>query len=428
MFQGFRHLLPFASVARYTRFVTTIEQHVFSVSELNRTAKSLLEGELGEIWVRGEISELKRAASGHVYFTLKDETGEISAVRFRSRTAVLPMQGIESGSAVLAFGRLTIYEPRGRYQLVASLIQPIGAGALQLAFEQLKKKLDQEGLFAPDRKLPLPGFPQTIGVITSSSGAAFRDILAVLRRRWPLIRVVLFPSAVQGEASLRELPEAVDRAIRFSKAGVPLDLLILGRGGGSAEDLSAFNAEPLARAVHACPIPVVSAVGHEIDFSITDFVADARAATPTAAAELVAPDALEINESVRLSVLRIQRAIGLRHMQCAERLAADARGALLRNPARRFETLEQRLDQQTTRLPRAIVQRWTERRTAVHHLEEILRLSDPKLPLQRGYSLTFAAGSSRPLREAASVEPGTKIETHLAAGRLLSHVEEVTPE
>ena len=408
--------------------MTTIEQHVYSVSELNRTAKSLLEGELGEIWVRGEISEVKRAASGHVYFTLKDETGEISAVRFRGRTAVLPMQGIESGSAVLAFGRLTIYEPRGRYQLVASLIQPIGAGAFQLAFEQLKKKLDKEGLFAPEHKMPLPRFPDRIGVITSSSGAAFRDILAVLRRRWPLIRVVLFPSAVQGEAALKDLPEAVERAIRFSEEGMPLDVLILGRGGGSAEDLAAFNAEPLARAVHACPIPVVSAVGHEIDFSIADLVADARAATPTAAAELVAPSALDIRETVTLSLLRMQRAIEVRHAQCAEQLAADARVALMRNPARHLETLEQRLDQQTTRLPHAIVRRWTERRTAGRHLEEILRLSDPKLPLQRGYSLTFASGSSRPLREATAVEPGTKIETHLAAGRLLSHVEEVTPE
>ena len=408
--------------------MTTIEQHVYSVTELNRTAKSMLEDELGEIWVRGEISEIKRAASGHVYFTLKDETGEISAVQFRSRTAVLPMQGIEQGAAVLAFGRLTIYEPRGRYQLVATLIQPVGTGALQLAFEQLKRKLDQEGLFAHEHKQPLPRFPRTIGVITSSSGAAIRDIVSVLERRWPLASVYLFPSAVQGEASLSELPSAVERAVRFSQDATPLNLLILARGGGSAEDLAAFNGEALARAVYACPIPIVSAVGHEIDFAISDFVADCRAATPTAAAELSTPNAGELGDSVASCVARMHRGITTRLVRCRDRLTSDARTALLRDPARRLETLEQRLDQQMARLPRAAAQRWKERLTLARHLEEILRLSDPRLPLKRGYSLTFAAGSLRPLCDATSVAPGDRIETQLAGGRLTSHVEEVMPE
>ena len=408
--------------------MTTNEQHVYSVTELNRTAKTLLEGKLGEIWVRGEVSELKRAASGHVYFTLKDETGEISGVRFRSRTAVLPMQGIEQGGAILAFGRLTIYEPRGRYQLVATLIQPIGAGALQLAFEQLKRKLEQEGLFAAEHKQSLPRFPLTIGVITSSSGAAIRDIASVLERRWPLSSVVLFPSTVQGEAALAELPRAVERAARFSQESTPLDLLILGRGGGSAEDLAAFNGEALARAIHACPIPVVSAVGHEIDFTISDFVADRRAATPTAAAELSTPNTAELAESIASDVSRMRRGIESRLEGCRGRLDSDARTVLLRDPGRRLETLEQRLDQQMARIPRAAILRWKERRTSARHLEEVLRLSDPRLPLQRGYSLTFARGSSRPLRDASDVAPGEMIETQLATGRLTANVEEVIPE
>jgi len=428
VFQGFRRLLSFEMRARYTPFVTTIEQHVYSVSELNRTAKSLLEGQLGEIWVRGEISELTRAASGHVYFTLKDETCEVSGVRFRSRTAVLPMHDIQEGTTVLAFGRLTVYEPRGRYQLVASLVQPLGAGALQLAFEKLKKQLDQEGLFAPEHKKPIPRFPNTIGVITSSSGAAIRDIVSVLQRRWPQAAVFLFPSAVQGEAALQELPAAIERAIRFSESSTPLDLLILGRGGGSAEDLAAFNAEVLARTVYACPIPIVSAVGHEIDFSISDFVADTRAATPTAAAELVTPSAEDIGAGL-LSILdRLRRAIELRRSRLVDRLDSNLRIVLTRDPARRLETLEQRLDQQTAHLPRSMSRRWSDRLTDAVHLEEILRLSDPRLPLRRGYSLTFSAGSKSPLREAASMAPGEQIETHLAAGRLLSRVEEVTPE
>jgi len=403
-------------------------QHVYTVSELNRSARDLLESRFGELWVKGEISDLKRAASGHLYFTLKDEDGELNAVRFRSRSVLLGNAAVETGTVVLAFGKLTIYEPRGRYQFVATLIQPVSTGALRLAFEQLKSKLQEEGLFAPERKLPIPEFPERIGVITSPSGAAIRDVVSILKRRWPFVAVVLFPSSVQGEAAPVELCDALDRAVRFSEEVGQLDSLIIGRGGGSAEDLAAFNDEHLARAISDCPIPVVCAVGHEIDFSIADFVSDLRAPTPSAAAELAVPNRAEIASRVDAAGSRMTRAINSALRTRHSTLRSHLRGYLFRLPQRRLETLEQRLDLQIGSALRGIRDVWTARRRAASHVEEVLRLSNPDLPLQRGYSLTFSAGSVAPLRDAASVSRGEKLETRLAVGRLTSRVEEVNPE
>ena len=403
-------------------------QHVYTVTELNRSARELLETHFGELWVKGEVSNLKRAPSGHLYFTLKDEAGEVSAVRFRSRTPLLPDTDIESGTVVLAFGKLTIYEPRGRYQFVATLIQPVSAGALRLAFERLKQKLQEEGLFSPDHKVPIPAFPERIGVITSPSGAAIRDILSVFHRRWPSVAVVLFPSSVQGDAAPAELRDAVDRAVRFSRDVAPLDTLIIGRGGGSAEDLAAFNDEGLARAIFDCPIPILSGIGHEIDFSIADFVGDQRAPTPSAAAELAVPSHSEVVSWLTSAGSRMNHAVGsaLHARQSALRL--QLRGYLFQVPERRVETLEQRLDLQLGAAVRGITSAWNIRSRAARHLGEVLRLSDPDLPLRRGYSLTFSAGSSRPLRNASSVSYGETIETRLGVGRLTSRVEEVNRE
>ncbi len=403
-------------------------QHVYTVSELNRSARDLLEARFGELWVKGEISDLKRAASGHLYFTLKDEDGELSAVRFRSRSPLLADTAVESGTVVLAFGKLTIYEPRGRYQFVATLIQPVSTGALRLAFDRLKEKLQKEGLFAPEHKLPIPAFPDRIGVITSPSGAAIRDVVSILERRWPSVAVVLFPSSVQGDAAPAELRDAVERAVRFSHDVATLDTLIIGRGGGSAEDLAAFNDEALARAIFDCPIPIVSAVGHEIDFSIADFVADLRAPTPSSAAELAVPNRAEVVARLDGAASRTTRAIDSALRARRSSLRSHLRGYLFRVPQRRLETLEQRLDLQLSAAVRGITNVWTARRRAASHAEEVLRLSNPELPLRRGYSLTFAAGSSRPLRDAACVSEGDEIETRLAAGRLTSRVEEVNPE
>ncbi len=403
-------------------------QHVYSVSELNRSARELLETHFDEVWVKGEISDLKRAPSGHLYFTLKDESGELSAVRFRSRSGLLADPNIDVGTVVLAFGKLTVYEPRGRYQFVASLIQPVSAGALRLAFERLKEKLEAEGLFSLEHKLPIPAFPERIGVITSPSGAAIRDIVSVLARRWPYVDVILFPSTVQGETSPAELCDALDRAVQYDRIVAPIDTLILGRGGGSAEDLAAFNDERLARAIFDCPIPILSAVGHEIDFTIADFVADRRAPTPASAAELAVPDRSEVIASLAATGSRLVRMVSttLRSQQLA--LRAQLRGYLFDLPKRRVETLEQRLDLQLVATIRGITSLWNERRQAAAHAEEVLRLTNPDLPLQRGYSLTFVAGGSEPLRDASELSEGEKIETRLARGRIGSRVEEVNPE
>jgi len=401
-------------------------RHVFTVSELNTAARTALEQGIGPIWVQGEVSDLTRAPSGHLYFTLKDENSQLSAVRFKSRTSLLAPVTIEPGTVVLAQGTLTIYEPRGRYQFIVSILQPIGAGAIQRAFEQLKRKLHKEGLFDSETKSPLPEIPRSIGVITSPKGAALRDIQSVLERRWPHVRVFLFPSTVQGEAAPGELRTALDCAIRFSQSTHPLDVLILARGGGSAEDLVAFNDEALARDLYACPIPVISAVGHEIDFSISDFVADRRAPTPSSAAELAVPDRAEILGAVSTSLHRIQRQIRTLWKGRFDefRLCADA--CLLRSPQRRFDTYEQRLDLGLSATLRNMFIQLKARQEESRHWTEILRLSDPTLPLQRGYSLTYRQGETHPLRSVADLEVGESIETRLSVGRLVSHVKEVS--
>ena len=404
------------------------EEHVFTVSELNRSAREALESGFGEVWLKGEVSELKRAASGHLYFTLKDENSEISAARFKSRSAALAPVTVETGMLVLAFGKLTVYEPRGRYQFIASLLQPLGEGALQAAIERLKARLQAEGLFDAVHKKPIPQFPRRIGVITSPSGAAFRDIRSVLSRRWPVAEVYLFPATVQGESAPSDLVSALDLAIRFSESGRSLDVLILGRGGGSAEDLSAFSDEGVARAVFACPLPIVSAVGHEIDFAISDFVADLRAPTPAAAAELIVPDRQDLAEALEARAGRLARGVAARLSIQSERLRTNLRGYLFRIPGRRVETLSQRFDGLVEDLSREMSHAFTTRVQRLGRLADVLRLTDPGWPLRRGYSLTFFKGSGQALRASSEVAPGSEIETRLGSGRLHSRVEEVIDE
>lgn len=403
-------------------------RHVFTVSELNTAARTALEQEIGTIWVQGEVSDLTRAPSGHLYFTLKDDNSELSAVRFKSRTSLLAPVTIEPGIVVLAQGTLTVYEPRGRYQFIVSILQPVGAGAIQRAFELLKKRLQEEGLFSPEAKSDLPAIPQSIGVITSPKGAALRDIQSVLERRWPHVRLFLFPSTVQGEAAPEELRKALDRAIRFSQSTHPLDVLILTRGGGSAEDLAAFNNEALARDLYTCPIPVISAVGHEIDFSIADFVADRRVPTPSAAAELAVPDRIEALGVVSSGLNRMQRQIRTIWQGIFDEFRLRSDACLMRSPQRRLETYEQRLDLGLSLALRSMSIQWRTRQESSRHWAEILRLSDPTLPLQRGYSLTYRQGETSPLRHVADLKIGESIETQLADGRLVSHVKEVAPD
>jgi exodeoxyribonuclease VII large subunit len=411
------------SGARYTRHAMP-EIHVYSVSEINHSAKEVLEEKFGEIWVRGEISNLTIAASGHAYFSLVDGESEISAARFRSRIPLSP-ETVANGVEVLALGRLTIYEPRGRYQLVVSLIHPAGLGAQQIAFEQLKEKLRAEGLFAPERRKPLPRIPRRIGVVTSSSGAALRDVVSVLQRRWPVAELVVLPSAVQGVAAASELVAAVETAGLLHESETPLDVLIITRGGGSAEDLAAFNDEAVVRAVSACPVPTVSAVGHEVDVTITDFVADQRAPTPSAAAELVTPDGADlIAQVVSRSRERAHRIHGF-WRATSDRTDHHLRSYVLRVPARRLESFSQRFDQVLSTMHRAIGQRWTRLSFSAATLATSIGLSDPNRPLQRGYSLTFLKGADRPLRDAMQAPIGSRIITHLDRGTLDSEVKEV---
>ena len=399
---------------------------MYSVSDLNRVARGLLEEGIGPVWVKGEVSNVTFAPSGHAYFTLKDEGSEVSAVRFKGRSSLLPSPALVDGQSILAFGRLTIYEPRGRYQLVVSLVQDAGLGTAQLTFERLKEKLAKEGLFDPERKRRLPSFPERIGVVTSPTGAALRDVLSVLERRWPAVRVYVFPCAVQGESAPTELASALASAAGFSQSREPLDVLIVGRGGGSLEDLAAFNDERVARAVAASPIPIVSAVGHETDFTIADLVADVRAPTPSAAAELIVPDAREVVSSLWTSFRRSARTIGSVLDRRTGTLRASLRGYIFRIPARKLEALGQGLDLRLADLRRSLVRAVEERHRTLARLQDRLGLVDPLLPLRRGYSLTYGLGNSAPLRDSRLVSKGDRIETHLSHGRIVSLVEEVT--
>jgi len=403
------------------------EQHVYNVSEINKVARQMLEGALSAVWLRGEVSNLKRAASGHTYFTLKDDKAEISAVRFKSASPFLPVstQALENGMEILAYGRVTLYEPRGRYQFIASLVQPAGLGALQVAFEQLKRKLDKEGLFDEAHKQPLPLYPLHVGVVTSPTGAAIRDIISVTSRRFPLAQLYIFPSSVQGEAAPDEIVSAISSAQRFSASHTPLDLLIVGRGGGSLEDLNVFNAESVARAIYACQIPVISAVGHEIDFAISDFVADRRAPTPSVAAEIAFPDQADLRRQIRMASVqnlrRMRAGIDLRE----ERMRSRLHEYVFRLPSRVIDSLAQRLDLYLHDLLREMQQAMNKRDQALDHAQGLLRLSDPHLPLHRGYSITRISGEKEPLRDATKLSFGTKIETVLQRGSITSSVEEV---
>lgn len=269
------------------------ESKILSVEQLNFQIKQLLEGEMGQVWVQGEVSNFKAHTSGHYYFSLKDSKSQISAVMFRGFNSKLKFK-ITDGLEVIVRGRLSVYEPRGNYQILCEFMEPVGAGALQKAFEQLKTKLKSEGLFEASRKKPIPLFPHHIAIVTSPTGAAIRDILNVLSRRANSIEVTIVPTLVQGEGSAVQICEAFDKAIKLPN----VDVIIVGRGGGSIEDLWAFNDETLARKIAASKIPVISAVGHEIDFTISDFVADLRAPTPSAAAELVAKSSVELNNKI----------------------------------------------------------------------------------------------------------------------------------
>jgi len=359
---------------------------VYTVSRLNREVRAVIEGNFGALWLEGEISNLARPSSGHWYFTLKDPSAQARCAMFRMRTQQVRFKPGE-GSQVLVYARVGMYEPRGEFQLVVEHMEPAGEGLLRLQFEALKRKLATEGLFDAALKRPLPAWPRAVGVVTSPTGAAVRDILHVLGRRNPGIPVIVYPCAVQGAAAV----PGIVAAIRAANRRAECDVLLVARGGGSLEDLWAFNEEAVVRAVRASDIPIVSGIGHEIDFTLTDFAADVRAPTPSAAAEICAPDRTEILHRFAQLESRMRRAAG--HQLALARQRLEANLARLRHPGRRLEEHAQRLDELTRRLPQAL-QRLLDLRHARLRSAEIalagatparrLLLADARLRAQTG--------------------------------------------
>ena len=445
------------------------QRKIFSVSELSREIRSRLERDFPDVWVTGEISNLRPAPSGHYYFTLKDADAQLRAVCFRSQARFLKFKP-EDGLSVIARGRLTVYETRGEYQLVVEFLEPAGLGALQLAFEQLKARLAAEGLFDAIHKKPLPLLPRTIGIVTSPAGAVIRDILRVLRRRYSNMNVLLYPVRVQGEGAAREIAQGVEYFNRrqAALAAPAAEVIIVARGGGSLEDLWAFNEEAVARAIAASQIPVISAVGHETDFTIADFVADLRAPTPSAAAELVVHRKEDFVGELENRERRVSQVIRLRLSEIRERLTKLALNRVFETVLARLAARAQRVDDAVVHLERTMrgrlsgvrheclrvsagIHRYdfrqllglkrselaervtgfetgfrrlvTERRNRLANAEAILQERSPLAILNRGYSITRDA-EGKVARDAANVPPGSEISVRLARGELGATVRE----
>jgi exodeoxyribonuclease VII large subunit len=413
---------------------------VFTVSELTRSIRSTLEAKFGTVWVQGEISNYKLHPSGHQYFTLKDQRAQISCVIWRD-TMAPPRQPLVDGTQVQVYGTVTVFEPRGQYQLRVEILQPRGVGLLQAKFEALKRKLEAEGLFAVERKRPLPKFPRRIGIVTSASGAAIRDMLNVLWRRAPWLQVLINPVRVQGTGAAQEIAVAIRELALPNKAFASVDLIVVTRGGGSIEDLWEFNEEIVARAIFHSAVPIVSAVGHEIDFTISDFVADFRAPTPSAAAELIVPDindlrrgidgcsralARQLLNRVRDVQQRLDHASetlkrclahkidsyrrSLLHVMAALQARGPSRELMMRR--NRFIDLQRRLVACPPRLLENTKHRF-------QRMEGILRVLGPDATLRRGYSITMNE-RRQIIRRISSVRPKMKIRTRLSDGEFRS--------
>ena len=434
---------------------------IYTVSRLNREVRVLLEDAFPAVWVRGELSNLVRPASGHLYFTLKDSAAQARCAMFKNRQSGLRFTP-ENGMQLLARANIGLYESRGDYQLIIESLQPAGSGALQLAFEALKQKLAGEGLFAETHKKAIPPFPRAIGVITSATGAALRDILSVLARRFPLAQVIIYPAPVQGQGAARKIAAMIARADGRREC----DVLILARGGGSLEDLWAFNEEGVARAMFDCQTPLVSGIGHEIDFSIADFVADRRAPTPSAAAELASPDAAELSAGLRGYAERLSQTQSNRLQQQKQRL--DHLSRRLVDPGQGLRQYAQRIDEYALRLGHRIEKRLAQDRLRLSginarindqnpagglarqgqcltHLEQrfkraigsiisaagqrldaldqILQTVGPLATLERGYAIVTEHRSGRIVREAKDLQAGDALRIRIARAEIDSTVE-----
>lgn len=391
------------------------------VWQLLRYLKVLVEQDrqLADIWVGGEVSNLTLASSGHMYFTLKDSGGAIRCVFFRQKN-MGQRERMEQGASLIVHGGISVYEQRGELQMIVDFVQPAGVGALAAEYERRKARFEAEGLFAPERKRPLPRFPRRIGVVTSAQGAAFHDIQTVLARRWPLASIVFLPTPVQGDDAAVAIAEAIRAIAPRERPEVWPDVLIVGRGGGSAEDLWAFNEEPVVRAVFGCPVPVVSAVGHETDISLADLVADMRAPTPSAAAELVAPDRVEVMQAIASMRGRHHQRLARDLDAARERVARHERALAHALPD--VSRLRRELVIHADRMRAAAAAATTRARQSTTHTLSRLQALSPLATLDRGYALVSRAGGGV-LTSAAEVAPGDRVEIRWRDGARPARVE-----
>lgn len=395
---------------------------ILTISELTRRIRSSLEQEFFNIWVLGEISNLKTPTSGHRYMTLKDNDAQLQAVMFKSIANTVKFE-LKDGMEVLAFGSVTVYEARGQYQLIIENIEPKGIGALQLAFLQLKERLEKEGLFDPAHKKPLPLLPKKIALVTSITGAAIKDILNVIQRRFSRVEILIYPVKVQGEGAAQEIAQAIGDLNTISD----IDVMIVGRGGGSLEDLWAFNEEIVARSIYASKIPIISAVGHEIDVTIADFVADKRALTPTEAGELVVPRYDQLKDSLEKIKTRLMQALYNTILLVRSRLLGVKNGLSSKRLSDRVIRLQQRLDEIIQRFVTVSKHTLELQREHLAGLTNRLNSVSPLNVLQRGYSITTLEKNNKPIKSIDELTLGIPITTRFSSGKIISTVVEILP-
>ena len=398
-------------------FPEEINEKFFTVSEITREIRTSLEHKLSNVCVIGEISNVRKPGSGHVYLTLKDKNAQLQAVVFRN-TASRTKFELKDGIEVVSFGSITVYEPRGQYQLIINKIEPKGIGALQLAFQQLKEKLEKEGLFDHAHKKTIPFIPQKIGIVTSPTGAAIKDILNIIERRFANVEILIYPVRVQGEGAAQEIAEAISELNKLSD----IDVIISGRGGGSLEDLWASNEEIVARSIYNSRIPIISAVGHEIDVTIADLVADKRALTPSEAGELVVPRKDLLVEKIEKFKARLLQSLTGKLRLSKEKLVRIANSYAMRQPFDRLNRWQQKLDEFTQRLNLNITHALYAEREKLSGIAGKLESLSPLNVLKRGYTITTRLEDNKSLRDIKNLSKGGKIKTNLSKGSVISEI------
>ena len=398
-------------------FTEETNEKFFTVSEITRGIRTSLEHKFSNIGVLGEISNVRKPSSGHVYLTLKDKNSQLQAVVFRNTASRIKFE-LKDGLEVISFGSVTVYEPRGQYQLIINKVEPKGIGALQLAFQQLKEKLEKEGLFDHAHKKNIPFMPKKIGIVTSSTGAAIKDILNIIDRRFANVEILIYPVKVQGEGAAQEIAEAITELNNYSD----IDVIISGRGGGSLEDLWAFNEEIVARSIYNSRIPVISAVGHEIDITIADLVADKRALTPSEAGELVVPRKDLLIEKTEKFKARLLQSLTDKLRLSKEKLGRITNSYAIRQPFDKFNRWQQRLDDLAQRLNLNITHALNTEREKLSGIAGKLESLSPLNVLKRGYTITTKLEDNKSLRYTTDLSKGDKIKTNLSNGSVISEI------